>query len=98
MKVQWPQISICRQRSGDDAKGYLLVRPQSYPGFSTIWLEAVLGLGVAQVVKLGNNGGEEHECGSCPKYALPQGLARGGVLAKYGPILGVVRVPDESPE
>lgn len=52
--------------------------------------------GVADVVELGDNSSEEGEGGTGREDSLPDGLARGRVLAEDGPVLGVIRIPHRS--
>lgn len=68
------------------------VGSHAHTSVSSIRLEFLPGTGIANVVKLGDDGSEEDEGGSCRKNSLSQGLARGRVFRENSSVLGVISI------
>lgn len=85
------RIHMCRMVTSH-IKASSLVGPHTHTNISTVWLEAVTGLGIANIVELGHYGCEQSKSSSCPKNSLPQWWAIQGFTEKIL-VPGVVGIP-----
>jgi len=69
-----------------------LVGSHTHTNVSTVWMEAVTGPGIANIVELGNYGSEQSKCSSCCKNSFPQWWAI-QVFTEKILVLGVVGIP-----